>query len=229
MTAALRPAVLALGGNLPSPAGDPFATLCSAVDHLARELWVSAVSPVYETDPVGGPAGQPAYLNAVVLVETQLSPHAEDREQDIGDGKKEGGNADREKKEVDLGPRLEQHKAEDHAADRSRRAQRAIVWLALVRQKGPYAPRERAPQIERQIAPPRQRMLHQRTEEVEGQHVQKEVPRAGVEERRSDELIPAPIPHDLVGALGEVTNRTARHPAGHAGGDGEAEDEQREW
>jgi len=76
VTAVLRPAVLALGSNLPSPAGDPFATLCSAVDHLARELWVSALSPVYETDPVGGPAGQPAYLNAVVLVETQLSAHA---------------------------------------------------------------------------------------------------------------------------------------------------------
>ena len=76
VTAVLRPAVLALGSNLPSSAGDPFATLCSAVDHLARELWVSAVSPVYETDPVGGPAGQPAYLNAVVLVETQLSAHA---------------------------------------------------------------------------------------------------------------------------------------------------------
>ncbi len=76
MTAVVGPAVLALGSNLPSAAGDPFATLCSAVEHLARELWVSAVSPVYETDPVGGPHGQPAYLNAVVLVATQLSAHA---------------------------------------------------------------------------------------------------------------------------------------------------------
>jgi len=76
VTAVLAPAVLALGSNLPSPVGDPFATLCSAIDHLAREVWVSAVSPVYETDPVGGPQGQPAYLNAVVLVQTQLSAHA---------------------------------------------------------------------------------------------------------------------------------------------------------
>ena len=32
-----------------------------------------AISPVYETEPVGGPP-QPDYLNAVVAVETALSP-----------------------------------------------------------------------------------------------------------------------------------------------------------
>lgn len=35
---------------------------------------VVAVSPVYETDPVGGPAGQPAYLNVVVELHTDRSP-----------------------------------------------------------------------------------------------------------------------------------------------------------
>jgi len=34
---------------------------------------VVAISPVYETEPVGGPP-QPDYLNAVVAVETALSP-----------------------------------------------------------------------------------------------------------------------------------------------------------
>ena len=33
-----------------------------------------AVSPVYETDPVGGPAGQPPYLNVVVALSTDLGP-----------------------------------------------------------------------------------------------------------------------------------------------------------
>jgi 2-amino-4-hydroxy-6-hydroxymethyldihydropteridine diphosphokinase len=37
---------------------------------------VVAVSPVYETDPVGGPGGQDAYLNAVVELDTELSPRA---------------------------------------------------------------------------------------------------------------------------------------------------------
>jgi 2-amino-4-hydroxy-6-hydroxymethyldihydropteridine diphosphokinase len=44
------------------------------VDGLAaRAGRVVAISPVYETEPVGGPP-QPDYLNAVVGVETALSP-----------------------------------------------------------------------------------------------------------------------------------------------------------
>jgi 2-amino-4-hydroxy-6-hydroxymethyldihydropteridine diphosphokinase len=35
---------------------------------------VVAVSPVYETDPVGGPAGQGPYLNLVVELSTARSP-----------------------------------------------------------------------------------------------------------------------------------------------------------
>ncbi len=59
------PVVIALGANL----GDPLATLTAAVAALGGvpDLRVTAVSPLVETDPVGGPAGQPAYLNAVVL------------------------------------------------------------------------------------------------------------------------------------------------------------------
>ena len=47
------------------------AALQAAVDGLAAAdgVTVVAVSPVYETDPVGGPE-QPEYLNAVVAVET---------------------------------------------------------------------------------------------------------------------------------------------------------------
>ena len=64
------PAVLALGTNL----GDREATLRSAVSALSATdgVEVTAVSPVVETDPVGGPE-QPDYLNAVVLVRTSLS------------------------------------------------------------------------------------------------------------------------------------------------------------
>jgi dihydroneopterin aldolase/2-amino-4-hydroxy-6-hydroxymethyldihydropteridine diphosphokinase len=58
--------VLALGSNL----GDRLGALQRAVDELAATpgLDISAVSPVYETAPVGGPE-QPDYLNAVVLAE----------------------------------------------------------------------------------------------------------------------------------------------------------------
>ena len=51
------------------------ATLQGAVDALAATdaLDVVAVSPVVETDPVGGPE-QPDFLNAVLVAETTLSP-----------------------------------------------------------------------------------------------------------------------------------------------------------
>ncbi|HEX5534932.1 MAG TPA: 2-amino-4-hydroxy-6-hydroxymethyldihydropteridine diphosphokinase [Actinomycetales bacterium] len=64
-------AVVALGSNL----GDRMASLQAAVDSLAAEpgLQVVAVSPVVETDPVGGPE-QDDYLNAVVVVRCSLSP-----------------------------------------------------------------------------------------------------------------------------------------------------------
>ena len=60
-------AFLALGSNL----GDRRSYLRDAVAALPD---VVAVSPVYETDPVGGPEGQGAYLNLVVELDTQLSP-----------------------------------------------------------------------------------------------------------------------------------------------------------
>ncbi|MEQ4715779.1 2-amino-4-hydroxy-6-hydroxymethyldihydropteridine diphosphokinase [Nonomuraea sp. B19D2] len=64
--------VLALGSNL----GPRFQTLQGAVDTLfdAPGLEFVKASPVYETDPVGGPAGQKPYLNAVVIAETTLPP-----------------------------------------------------------------------------------------------------------------------------------------------------------
>jgi 2-amino-4-hydroxy-6-hydroxymethyldihydropteridine diphosphokinase len=64
-------AYLGLGSNL----GNRDGLLQQAGDGLARfpDVTVVAVSPVYETDPVGGP-DQPEYLNAVVAVETAASP-----------------------------------------------------------------------------------------------------------------------------------------------------------
>ena len=62
---------LGLGSNL----GDRLATLQRAVDLLAEEgIRSIASSRVWETEPVGGPGGQPAYLNAVLRAETSLDP-----------------------------------------------------------------------------------------------------------------------------------------------------------
>ena len=60
-------AFLGLGSNL----GDRWQLLRDAVAALPD---VVAVSPVYETDPVGGPGGQDPYLNLVVELDTSLSP-----------------------------------------------------------------------------------------------------------------------------------------------------------
>jgi 2-amino-4-hydroxy-6-hydroxymethyldihydropteridine diphosphokinase len=60
-------AFLGLGSNM----GDRMALLRSAVASIPD---VVKVSPVYETDPVGGPPGQDPYLNVVVELATRLSP-----------------------------------------------------------------------------------------------------------------------------------------------------------
>ena len=60
-------AFLALGSNL----GDRRAYLRAAVDRLPD---VVAVSHLYETDPVGGPPGQGAFLNCVVELQTTRTP-----------------------------------------------------------------------------------------------------------------------------------------------------------
>lgn len=72
-TAEKRAVVLALGSNL----GDRMANLRAGLGVLSGtgEITVTAVSPVYETAPVGGP-DQPDYLNAVVLGTTTLPARA---------------------------------------------------------------------------------------------------------------------------------------------------------
>ncbi|AYY11393.1 2-amino-4-hydroxy-6-hydroxymethyldihydropteridine diphosphokinase [Actinobacteria bacterium YIM 96077] len=67
----LRRAAFALGSNL----GERLDYLQGAVDALtdSPEIVPVAVSPVYETEPVGGPQGQPMFLNAVLVVDTTLS------------------------------------------------------------------------------------------------------------------------------------------------------------
>ena len=60
-------AFLGLGSNL----GDRLGHLRQAVSALPDLV---AVSPVYETEPVGGPDGQPAFLNLVAELETARSP-----------------------------------------------------------------------------------------------------------------------------------------------------------
>lgn len=62
---------LGLGANL----GDRLEALREAVARLdASGMRIVASSRVWETDPVGGPPGQPPFLNAVVRVETELAP-----------------------------------------------------------------------------------------------------------------------------------------------------------
>ena len=67
----IRRAVVALGSNL----GERLTSLQGAVNALADtpDVWVTEVSPVYETEPVDAPAGSEPFLNAVVLARTTLS------------------------------------------------------------------------------------------------------------------------------------------------------------
>jgi 2-amino-4-hydroxy-6-hydroxymethyldihydropteridine diphosphokinase len=64
-------AVVSVGSNL----GDRLGNLQGCVQAIARlpDTDVLAISPVYETAPVGGPP-QPDYLNAVLLIQTAMPP-----------------------------------------------------------------------------------------------------------------------------------------------------------
>ncbi len=67
----IRRAVISIGSNL----GERRVNLQGAVDSLSDtpEVWVTAVSQVYETDPVDSPEDAKHYLNAVVLLDTTLA------------------------------------------------------------------------------------------------------------------------------------------------------------
>ena len=94
----IRRAVLALGSNL----GERMASLQGAVNAIADtpEVWVTGVSPVYETEPVDCPPDAKNYLNAVVLIDTTLAAtRLMDRALAIEDA------FDRERSEVKNAPR----------------------------------------------------------------------------------------------------------------------------
>ena len=65
-------AFLGLGANL----GDPVSALRTVRATLARrdDLRLLAASGLFRTRPVGGPAGQPDYVNAVLALRSRLSP-----------------------------------------------------------------------------------------------------------------------------------------------------------
>ena len=70
MTPARRQVAVAIGSNL----GDRQAALAFAVERLSHLLSSIRVSTTIETDPEGpGSDGQPEYLNAVVVGESDLS------------------------------------------------------------------------------------------------------------------------------------------------------------
>jgi 2-amino-4-hydroxy-6-hydroxymethyldihydropteridine diphosphokinase len=67
----IRRCVLAVGSNM----GERKANLQGAIDSLADtpEVWLTAVSPIYETEPVDAPEDSKPFFNAVVLIDTTLS------------------------------------------------------------------------------------------------------------------------------------------------------------
>jgi 2-amino-4-hydroxy-6-hydroxymethyldihydropteridine diphosphokinase len=67
-------AAIAIGGNL----GDVDRTFTRAVTRLESTPGVVILrrSTWHKTEPIGGPEGQPRYLNGVLLAETTLAPEA---------------------------------------------------------------------------------------------------------------------------------------------------------
>ncbi|PSL17854.1 2-amino-4-hydroxy-6-hydroxymethyldihydropteridine diphosphokinase [Shimia abyssi] len=68
--------LLALGGNLTSPFGEPVETISEALKHLNKgAIKLLAVSRFFQTPCFPAGAG-PDYVNAAVVVRTALDPHA---------------------------------------------------------------------------------------------------------------------------------------------------------
>jgi 2-amino-4-hydroxy-6-hydroxymethyldihydropteridine diphosphokinase len=67
----IRRTVFSLGSNL----GERLSALQGALDAIADtpDVWITGVSPVYETEPLDSPDGAALFLNAVVLADTTLS------------------------------------------------------------------------------------------------------------------------------------------------------------
>lgn len=72
ITATKSRAFLAFGGNL----GKPREAFKDAAKKLRQNQRIElvAASALYRTPPIGGPGGQPDYLNAVVELTTDLTP-----------------------------------------------------------------------------------------------------------------------------------------------------------
>lgn len=68
--------LIAFGANLPSRYGDPAQTLKAAEEELRRRgVDILASSRIWKSAPVPFDDAQPWYYNAVISVETDLSPH----------------------------------------------------------------------------------------------------------------------------------------------------------
>lgn len=65
-------AYIALGANL-GPREKNIAAALNALEHT-RGITVERVSNLYETEAVGGPPGQPAYVNAAARLRVTLTP-----------------------------------------------------------------------------------------------------------------------------------------------------------
>jgi 2-amino-4-hydroxy-6-hydroxymethyldihydropteridine diphosphokinase len=66
-------AAIGVGANLPSAVGAPAETITAAIERLGAYGRVAARSALYRTAPVGY-IDQPAFVNAAVLLETELAP-----------------------------------------------------------------------------------------------------------------------------------------------------------
>jgi 2-amino-4-hydroxy-6-hydroxymethyldihydropteridine diphosphokinase len=69
----MHTAYIGMGANLPSHAGTPEATLAAAAHRIESLGHVARRSSLYSTEPVGF-AAQPRFVNAVVELETALTP-----------------------------------------------------------------------------------------------------------------------------------------------------------
>jgi 2-amino-4-hydroxy-6-hydroxymethyldihydropteridine diphosphokinase len=123
---------LGLGANI----GNREANLRMALHGLTRMARVEAVSPLYETDPIGSVRDQPPFYNAACRIETGLEPESllrflKSLEHEIG--RRPGGPVGGPRP-IDLDILLYEdrvHESEDLVIPHPRLAERAFVLVPL--------------------------------------------------------------------------------------------------
>jgi hypothetical protein len=134
----------------------------------------------------------------------------------------DGRNAYGYEEEVDTLEGVEQDEGKQHADNCSRCAQAGVIRIVAMPEQRRDTRKDQAKEVEGDVQPRPDRMLHHWTEEKERDHVEKQVHEVSMQETAGDELVPLPLPERVEGAQHTVLLETGHgRPGQNRGGNGD--------